>query len=174
MNQVNAGRPFGYRVLDLKPGVHLEEIESARLIRQKLERSGVVVLGCACNLQRRFANCISQFRHDGRKRRRALLDHLLMPPLDGTLALAEMDQMPSLIAQDLNFDVPGLLDQFFEIDLTRPEGVFRLARGTANRLLQISFGYPRGAYPFLRLQPKPSAIPDSRFLAAIFRASSTV
>ena len=47
------------------------------------------------------------------QRRRALLDHLLMAPLDRALALAQVDHVAVLVAQQLDFDVPRALDQPF-------------------------------------------------------------
>ncbi len=41
------------------------------------------------------------------RRRGRLLDELLMPPLDGALALAEGQDAPMRVAEDLHLDVAG-------------------------------------------------------------------
>ena len=50
------------------------------------------------------------------KRTRRLLDHLLVAPLDRALALPEMEQVPVGIAQDLDLDVPRVLDELLDED----------------------------------------------------------
>ena len=43
LHQVDAGDHLGDRMLDLQPGVHLEEVERAVLVEQELDRAGVGV-----------------------------------------------------------------------------------------------------------------------------------
>src|SRR5689334_362530 len=98
VDQINAGHPFGDWMFHLETCIHLEEIEAARLIGQKFKRSRVVILRCPRDLQSSFADRASQAWHGRRERRRTLLDDLLMPALNRTLALAEVNQMPVLVA----------------------------------------------------------------------------
>src|SRR5690349_18279641 len=51
-----------------------------------------------------------------------LLDELLMPPLDGTVPLAEIDDVAAGIGGDLDFDVAGFEKIPFEIDAVVAEG----------------------------------------------------
>ena len=50
-----------------------------------------------------------------------------MTPLDGALALVEVDYFPVLVAQNLKLDVPWMLDELFGVDVRRTEGLLRLA-----------------------------------------------
>ena len=54
-----------------------------------------------------------------------------MPPLDGTLALAQVDQVAVGVAQNLDLDVPRLFHQFFDIDVAIAEGAAQVRIGTA-------------------------------------------
>ena len=139
-------------MLHLQARVHFQEIEIRVAIHQKLHRPGVGVARRARDLQRRLPHSLAQIRMRRHERGRALLDHLLMPPLDGTLALAQVDQVAVMIAQDLDFDVPRLFHQLFDIDFAVAEGAPGFARGIAQSRLQLGFADPRGASP-CRLRP---------------------
>ena len=60
-----------------------------------------------------------------------------MPSLNGTLALAEVDQIPFHIAENLNLDVPRILDPFLNVHRTIAEGTQRFARSITQRCLQV-------------------------------------
>ena len=69
-------------------------------------------------------------------RGRALLDQLLVPPLHGAVALPEVDDVALRVGQHLHFDVPGMLDVFFQVDVGVAEGRFGLGLGLLNGGLQ--------------------------------------
>ena len=48
------------------------------------------------------------------ERRRRFFDDFLMPALERAFALAEVDHVAVLVAEDLNLDVPRMFDEFFE------------------------------------------------------------
>ena len=50
-----------------------------------------------------------------------------MPALQRALALAEIDDVPMFICQNLYFDVARVEDRLFDIDLAVAEGALRLA-----------------------------------------------
>ena len=52
-HQIDAGHHLGDRVLDLQPRVHLEEVEPAVLVEQKLDRAGIGVADGARDRGRR-------------------------------------------------------------------------------------------------------------------------
>ena len=99
-------------MLHLEAGVHLEEIEVALLIDDELDGAGGMVAHRVGEAHRLGTH--------GRPRLlveeggRGLLDHLLVPALDRAFALAEMHEMPLPVAEDLDLDVPGLLDELLE------------------------------------------------------------
>jgi len=92
-------------MLDLKPGIHLEEVEVALAVDEKLNSSRILVARCARDGDGGFAHAPSQFNVDDW--RRAFLEHLLMTPLKRAFALAEVDDISETVADQLNFDVSG-------------------------------------------------------------------
>ena len=63
----------------------------------------------------------------GERRRRRLLDQLLVPPLNRALALAEVNQVAEVVAQDLELDVPRRLDVLLDVDVADAERRLGLA-----------------------------------------------
>ena len=57
------------------------------------------------------------------------LDHLLVPPLDGAVALVEVQDVALLVGEDLDLDVAGLDDELFEVDVAVAEGGLGLGPG---------------------------------------------
>ena len=82
------GHHLGHRVLDLEPRVRLHEVEAAVGIHQELEGAGVAVLHRLGRVDDDAAHPPADLLAE--RRRRRLLDQLLMAPLDGALALAEV------------------------------------------------------------------------------------
>ena len=53
-----------------------------------------------------------------------------MAALNAALALAQVHDVAVLVAEHLEFDMAGMLDEFFEIDVGHAKGLLRLvARG---------------------------------------------
>src|SRR5258706_8229876 len=63
-----------------------------------------------------------------------------MTALDGAFALAKMNEVAMVVAQDLDFDVAWLDYQFFDIDFVVAEGPSRFATGFAEAGFQAVFG----------------------------------
>ena len=108
--QVEASGQFGYGMFHLQARVHLKKVEAAAGVHQKLYRAGVVITSSARGFDRRFAHGAAQVRMRRHQRRGTLFDHLLMAPLDGTLALAQVDHVAVAVAQHLNLYVARALD----------------------------------------------------------------
>ena len=49
-------------------------------------------------------------------------EEFLMSALNGTISLAEVDDVTVVVGEDLDFDVPGFFDEFFEVDPGIAEG----------------------------------------------------
>ena len=79
-DQIDAGHGLGHRVLDLQPGVHLQEHEGAVVSEQELGRAGADVARRPGQTKRGLAERRSKARRDAWCRR--LLDDLLMPTLE--------------------------------------------------------------------------------------------
>ena len=112
MHQVEAGDELGHRMLDLQAGVHLEEVEVAVLVDQELDRAGVLIVGGLGHAHRDLAHAAAHVLvDDGRGR---LFQHLLMAALHRALALAEVDDVAVLVAEDLHLDVARIDDDLLE------------------------------------------------------------
>src|SRR3954454_9614053 len=95
-------------MLDLQTCVHFKEVELVLRRHDELHRSRAAVIDAARRRDGRRRHPLPQLIAVARRRR--LLDYLLMPPLDRAGALEEMDDVAVAIDEDLNFEVPRLLD----------------------------------------------------------------
>ena len=111
-DEIDADDLLGHRMLDLQPRVHLEKIEVAFRRDDELDGAGAAVVDAARRRHRRRGHALAKLVAVARRRR--LLDHLLMPPLDGAVALEEVDDVAFAVAEDLKLDVPRLLDVALE------------------------------------------------------------
>ena len=127
MDEVETGDQLGDGVLYLEACVDFEEIEVLLVVEQELDGARVDVASFARKAAGGFAHAAAQLgADDGRGR---FFDHLLMAALHGAFALAEIDDIAVLVGEQLDFDVAGALDQFFEIDLAGAEGARGLVAG---------------------------------------------
>src|SRR5437867_5663028 len=127
-HEVDAGDGLGHRMLDLDARVHLDEVEASVSVEEELDRARADVVD-----GRRHRECGSPqagARLGGEQRRRRLLQELLVAPLDGAVALAEVDSDAVPVAEHLHLDVASVLDELLAVDLRRIEGGagFGLAR----------------------------------------------
>src|SRR5438874_13646996 len=88
-DQVDAGDQLRDRVLDLDAGVHLDEIELVVRVEQEFAGAGAVVLGRIDQLDGRGTDRVADLGRQVRGGR--LLDQLLMPPLQWTVTVVEVD-----------------------------------------------------------------------------------
>ena len=103
-------------MLDLQPGVHLEERE------QLLVRAGRGTRRCRRRRSRR--PCTRRDRGlaqrpvllGGQRRGAGLLEHLLVAPLHRAVADARRPDRAVLVGDDLHLDVPAALDQALHED----------------------------------------------------------
>ncbi len=133
LDDVDPGHRFRDRVLDLQPGVHLDEVERAALVAQELEGPRVPIAdrpSGACDLRRQLpARCLV----DGH--RRGLLQELLVSPLDRALPLSEAEHRPAPVDEHLKLDVARRGQVPFQIEPRIPERRLRLAlRGAPHGL----------------------------------------
>ena len=119
LHEVEPGEHFGHRMLDLKPRVHLDEIELAVLV-EKLDRADALVAEIAHGLRDAAADLVALDGVEGRGM--GLFPDLLVAALQRTIALAQMHRAALAVAQDLDFDVARLLEIFLDIDFVIAEG----------------------------------------------------
>src|SRR4051812_24220890 len=110
-DKVKPGDEFGDWVLDLQPGVHLEE--EHLLVRtlaadQELYGAGVDVPDLPGQCDRRLGEHPAGGVGDRRCRR--LLDHLLVTSLCGAVALEEVYDVTVRVREHLPLDMPPMLD----------------------------------------------------------------
>ena len=74
------------------------------------------------------------------QRGRRFLEHFLMAPLDGTLALPEIDGVAVFIRQHLHFNVPGIENRLLQVDFVISECPLRLAPSRFQGGLQLVGG----------------------------------
>ena len=122
----SCGDHLGDAVLDLEPGVHLEEVELAVLVRasRRCRRSRSRVAFATCTAASPIARRVSSSR-PGRGR---LLDQLLVPALHRAVALAEPHRVAVGVGEDLHLDVARPGEVLLEVRLGAAEVGLRLAR----------------------------------------------
>ena len=108
-HEVGRSHELGDRMLDLQAGVHLQEIEVALGIDDELDGAGRLVLHRLGERDRLLAHRAPRLLVQERARR--LLDHLLVPALDGAFPLAQVDVVPVPVSQDLDLHVPRAFDE---------------------------------------------------------------
>src|SRR5262249_6540804 len=139
-DQVQPGGQLGNRMLDLKPGVHLDEVEGAVGV-EELHRSRVGVAECLGRRQRGGKHSLSdrRVRPAGKERRRSLLQNLLVPALNRALALQAVDQLSAAISQNLHLDVPGRVKVSLEVDSLSSKRRAGAVAALAEHLLQLAW-----------------------------------
>ena len=114
-------------MLDLQAGVHFEEVEVLPVVDEEFDGACVGVAGGLREADRGFAHASTQTPiNDGGG---SFFDDFLVATLDGAFTLTEGDAMAVFVGQDLDFDMAGVLDKFFEVDVARAEGAVGLAAG---------------------------------------------
>src|SRR5260370_870006 len=113
-HQVDARGEFRDRMFDLNASIGLDEIEGVLLIDQKLARAGVLIAGSLDHPHRRRAHLLADLPRQVRRRR--LLNELLVPALQRTITLPKMHDVALAVSEDLNLNVPRLLDVLFEVN----------------------------------------------------------
>ena len=139
--QIEAGHRFGYRMLDLKPGVHLEEVkvlgfEAVRGIGDEFDRACANVSSGQRRLGRGFGH--GGARLLGQSRGRAFLDHLLMAALGRAVALVEMDATSMRVGEHLQFDMAGRGDVFLDQHPPVAERRLRLSDRALERSVELN------------------------------------
>jgi DNA-binding LytR/AlgR family response regulator len=106
----------------LQARVHFEEIEILLLIDQEFHRAGIGVARRLRHFDGDFAHAPAHFGIDHRRWR--FLQNFLVAALDGTFALAQVDNVPKLVSHDLEFNVPSTFQQFLKINVSIAKGRF--------------------------------------------------
>ena len=124
-HQVDAGDLLGHRVLDLQPGVDLEERDGAVLADEELAGAGADVAGLA---EDRLGRAVQLgVLLVGEERRGRLLDELLVAALQRAVAGRDDDDVAVAVGEALGLDVPRLVEVALDEALAAAERGDRLA-----------------------------------------------
>ena len=113
-DEVDPGDELGDGVLDLDARVHLEEPVVAFAVEQPLDRACAPVAHRASGVDRDLADALAEVRRH--RRRGCLLDELLVPPLDGAVPLAEVEDGSVAVGEHLDLDVARVGDELLDVD----------------------------------------------------------
>src|SRR5256714_6992748 len=139
LDQVDPGDGLGDGVLHLNARVHLQEVDVAGVIAQELQRSGVRVVDGTGALHGQGTQARALLGAYGRRGR--LFDDLLLAPLDGAIALAQVDHVAVGIAHHLYLDVAAALQVLFHVKLAVAEGALRLGLRRGKDLPQLGLAW---------------------------------
>ena len=136
-DEVDAANELGHGVLDLEPGVHLEEVEGCAVaVQEELARPCVAVpdllRDLGCGLHDRLTYVLLK------RRRRRLLEEFLVAALQRAVSLGKAQDRPRHLSEHLHLDVAWPLQVALEIDVPGGEIRLGLAGGTRQRLWDVS------------------------------------
>ncbi len=153
VDDVETGHELGDPVLDLEPGVDLEEVEGPGVVSEELGRRRVL----KPTGRRQPDGEVVEVAPFGRRqtRCRRFLDELLVASLGRAVALADGDDGPRRVAQELDLDVPRRPDLALQEDRPVAERRRGLGRSRGQRGRQILGGERPGASPVPRRRPLP-------------------
>ena len=143
---------LGDGMLDLQPGVHLQEVELAVLV-DELDRAGVDVAARLGHLDRGLAHGLQGGRGDAGGRR--LLDELLVAALGRAVAGAEVDGVAVGVGEDLDLDVAGPGQVALQVALGAAEGLLGLPLGGLQGGRGLGGASGRPACPARRRRRRP-------------------
>jgi hypothetical protein len=135
-HEIDPRDEFRDRMLHLDTSVHLYEVELVVLV-EKLQCSGAAIADRAAGLDAAIAHDPALACGDAWGRR--FLNNLLVAPLHGAVALAEMDDVALPIGEHLEFDVPRSFEELLHVDSIIAECRTRLSSCDADRVQKRRF-----------------------------------
>src|SRR4029077_3043881 len=112
-DEVDAGDHLGHGMLDLEPGIHLDEEELPALV-QELDSAHAAIAHLAHRLRDGLPDACALIVVE--RRRQRLLPELLMATLQRAVALAKMNGVACAVPQHLDLDMAGVAEIFLEIN----------------------------------------------------------
>src|SRR5271157_5718723 len=101
---INTGKFFSNRVLHLYPGIHFHEIYILFLVNDEFYSARISIFHRLCSAHGKLSQLFAKLlRSNGRWR---LLYELLMPPLDGAVALSQVNHISLAVRNYLDLDMP--------------------------------------------------------------------
>lgn len=121
-------------MLDLDTGVDLDKVVAVLLVDQELCGSRISVVDRLGKLDSIVQEGIADL--GGEVLGRGQLDNLLVPALDGAVTLVQVDDVSVVVAQELDLDVLGLVQETLDEDGSVAEGSLGLGRSPVEGVLQ--------------------------------------
>ncbi len=134
-DQIDAGDGFGDGVLDLDARVHLDEVKLAGCVHQEFDGAGILVADVGEAAAEGAAEFVAQLGRD--LERGSFFNQLLVAALDGALAFKERGHVAVLVGQHLKFDVAGILNELFHVELAVAEGVGGFGAGCMEEIGKV-------------------------------------
>ncbi len=135
-HDVDARHLLGHGMLDLDAGVHLDEVELARLhVLQELDGARAFVVHRPRDRHAHGADLLALFL--AQVRGRGAFHDLLVAPLHRTVPFPQVPDGAVLVAQHLHLDMAGLQDHLLQVALAIAERGLGLAAALAHLGLQL-------------------------------------
>ncbi len=152
-DEVEAGHFLGNGMLDLQPGIHLEEIEVTGLVDEELQGPRILIPD---GPSPRHSGRGERGAGGGREhRRRRFLHELLMAALDRALPLVKVYECSMAVPEHLNFDVTRPLEISLDIERVRAERRLGASRRGGVSGGQLGSCRSPGPYRYHRPHPRP-------------------
>src|SRR6266480_3809553 len=129
LHQIEAGNLFGDGMFDLQARIHFQEIEIEVGVNEEFNGACVDVTAGARESHRGVAHLLAQVGSDDRRGR--FLDYFLMAPLHGAFPLAKRNDAAVSVGENLDLDVMGPVEIFFQVKTVVTESVQGFRRGIA-------------------------------------------
>ena len=135
-NNIYACNELGHRVFNLDAGVHFNEIKLAVFI-QKLKGTRTPVAHFFAGRHTTLADAFNEFT--GNARRWRFFNDFLMTPLHGAITLTQINGVFVVVGQNLNFNVPWVLQKLFHVYRRVAKGSACFGLGGLHRMDEGSF-----------------------------------
>ena len=140
LHDVHARDHLRDAVLDLDAGVHLHEVEMLPVaVQQKFDRARALVADGPRRANGGLAHRRAHLRRDAPGR--GLLDELLVAPLHGAVAVAQVNDVSMPVGENLHLDVARPLHELFQVQLALAkagDGLGARLRKAAPQLLRAA------------------------------------
>ena len=122
-------------MLDLNAGVDLDEVVPVLLVDEELGSSCVAVPNVPSDFDSVTQDSLTDLL--GEVGRRSNLDNLLVTTLDRAVTFEQVDAVALSIGEQLDFDVPGALEESLDEDSAIAERSLGFADCTLERILEL-------------------------------------
>ena len=143
-------------MFNLHTGVHFNEVELAVLV-QKFKSTGTPVRNFLAGGNAALTNPLDQLARNARGW--GFFNDFLVAPLHRAIALAQVNRVFKFVGQDLDLNVPGVLQEFFQVHRWVAKSCLRLCFGRGHGIHQGRLGVH---HPHATAATAPSGLDDHR------------